>query len=219
MFIRSGQLSSTSQEDDLLRCCARVSHDERTRDRFERLLRGPIDWPAFMCRCWWHRIRPLAFRHLCAYAPADDMVPRELWAQLSTHAAEIATRNARLFQALNEVATWFEDRGIRMLVFKGPTLALDAYGDLSLRECGDLDLLVHRDDLPEVIDLLTGHEFTLLESEFVSGGTAPAAASVCLRVPARRHLSGPALGPGAGLAELSGRFRTIVGGRTRPAGR
>ena len=171
MFTRSSQRSSISKEDDLLRCCARVSHDERTRDRFELLLRGPIDWPAFMCRCWWHRIRPLAYRHLRASASADDVVPPELWDQLSTHATEIATRNERLFRALNEVATWFEVQGIRMLVFKGPTLALDAYGDLSLRECGDLDLLVDRDDLPKVIELLTGHDFTLLESEFVEGGT------------------------------------------------
>jgi hypothetical protein len=46
-----------------------------------------------------------------------------------------------------------------MLVFKGPTLAIDAYGDLNLRECGDLDMLVRPDDFPRVKEMLISNGF------------------------------------------------------------
>jgi hypothetical protein len=63
---------------------------------------------------------------------------------------------------LAEVSTFFERASLRGLVFKGPTLAEDAYGDLSLRECGDLDLLVCYEDFPEVAEMLSSHGFESL---------------------------------------------------------
>ncbi len=52
------------------------------------------------------------------------------------------------------VSELFEQSSLPMLVFKGPTLAIDAYGDLSLRECGDLDMLIRPDDFPRVKEML-----------------------------------------------------------------
>jgi hypothetical protein len=38
--------------------------------------------------------------------------------------------------------------------FKGPALAVQAYGDLSLRQYDDLDLLIHEADVPRAYQLL-----------------------------------------------------------------
>lgn len=46
--------------------------------------------------------------------------------------------------------------GVEALVYKGPALAVQAYGDLSLRSFIDLDLLVRPDDIPRSIEILTG---------------------------------------------------------------
>jgi hypothetical protein len=46
---------------------------------------------------------------------------------------------------------------------------MDAYGDLNLRECGDLDLLVHRDEFPRAIDLLQSNGFTVFRTISQSG--------------------------------------------------
>jgi putative nucleotidyltransferase-like protein len=40
----------------------------------------------------------------------------------------------------------FVKHGVNVIPFKGPTLAALAYGDLGLREFGDLDLLIARPD-------------------------------------------------------------------------
>lgn len=166
MLKRQSNPIDTAKEDELLRCCARVTQDDEARERFQRLLGEPLDWSALLCRCWWHRIRPLTYAHLANHPTASEVVPSEVWDQLGGYVTEIASRNQRLYGTLVEVAELFEDRNLRMLVFKGPILALDTYGDLRLRECGDLDLLVDQSDLFDVIQVLTQHGFTLLESDF-----------------------------------------------------
>jgi hypothetical protein len=45
-------------------------------------------------------------------------------------------------------------QGLRAMELKGPGLAERAHGDVGLRWSGDIDILVHRDDLPASVDLL-----------------------------------------------------------------
>ncbi len=171
MLKRPSHRTTTEREDELLRCCARVTQNEATKARFEQLLSEPLDWSALMCRCWWHRIRPLTCAHLASYPATAEVVPAEIWDQLAAYREELVARNQRLYASLCEVAGLFEQRGLRMLAFKGPILALDTYGDLGLRECGDLDLLVHQEDLFEIIQVLSAHGFTLLEADFEGEAT------------------------------------------------
>jgi hypothetical protein len=55
---------------------------------------------------------------------------------------------------LAELLHLFAARGLPAMPFKGPLLAHTAYGDATLRPCLDLDLMVHPDDLPHVLDCL-----------------------------------------------------------------
>ena len=48
----------------------------------------------------------------------------------------------------------FEAQGIPALAFKGPVLAQRAYGDVTLRQYGDLDILVGREALAGAVELL-----------------------------------------------------------------
>jgi hypothetical protein len=50
----------------------------------------------------------------------------------------------------------FTEQQIPIATFKGPVLAASVYGDLSLREFNDLDVIVHETDLYKAEDLLTG---------------------------------------------------------------
>jgi hypothetical protein len=145
-------------EDELLRCCARVSPTPDALARIEQLVRQPLDWETLLDRSWWHRIRPLTYRHL--RAQAAGAVPDHVLLELARHAGELTIRNRRLSQALTDVASMFQGAGLRALVFKGPTLAEDAYGDLCLRECGDLDLLVSGCEFPKIEAMLRSQGFT-----------------------------------------------------------
>ncbi|MDH3718726.1 MAG: nucleotidyltransferase family protein [Planctomycetota bacterium] len=145
-------------EDELLLCCARVLLEPQDQGRIEHLLQGPLEWQTVLKRAHWHRIRPLTHHHLRAQ-PAG-FVPRDVLDALARNARELAERNRRLARVQEEIAAVFEENAVRVLFYKGPTLTVTAYGDLNLRECGDLDLLVHHNDLPRVIDLIKACGFT-----------------------------------------------------------
>jgi hypothetical protein len=151
---------TTCLEDELLLCCARVSLSADVRERVDQLLNEQIDWQIVLNRSWWHRIRPLIYRHLSAQ-PAGR-VPVAFLEIMKGYVNELKQRNQQLMNMLHQVAELFEESSLPLLVFKGPTLASDAYGDLSLRECGDLDLLIRADDFPRVKERLTSEGFACL---------------------------------------------------------
>ncbi len=161
-----GANTTTCFEDELLICCARVSQTAEVRERLEQLLREQIDWQTVLDRSWWHRIRPLTYLHLSAQ-PAG-LVPAAFLDELRTHARELAQRNEQLMKMQRHVAALFEQSSLPMLVFKGPTLAIDAYRDLSLRECGDLDMLIRPEDFPRVREILTSNGFACLWDQVAS---------------------------------------------------
>jgi len=65
--------------------------------------------------------------------------------------------NLRKAGELIQLIRKMERGGIRVIPYKGPTLAILAYGDLSLRTFGDLDLLIARED--------TGNAFSLMKEQ------------------------------------------------------
>ena len=60
-----------------------------------------------------------------------------------------ARRNLFLVSELLKLLKLLESHGIGAIAFKGPVLALYAYGNLSLRQQLDLDILVRKRDIFE----------------------------------------------------------------------
>jgi len=52
-----------------------------------------------------------------------------------------------------------ESNGIEALVFKGPALAQMAYGDITMRQFGDLDVFVHREDIVNISNILSNDRY------------------------------------------------------------
>src|SRR5262249_35075205 len=65
-----------------------------------------------------------------------------------------ASRNLFLAAELGRLLDLLELQGIRAIPYKGPVLAASVYGKLSLREAGDLDILIHRRDVLRGRELL-----------------------------------------------------------------
>lgn len=66
--------------------------------------------------------------------------------ELQTLASEYSVRNESTSQLLLAILALFEGQGIPAIPFKGVTFALANYPSLNLRQCGDIDLLVRRQD-------------------------------------------------------------------------
>jgi len=68
---------------------------------------------------------------------------------------QIAKRNMFMSAELLRITALLQSHRIEMLAFKGPLLSQKLYGDITLRQFGDLDLLIHKKDLQRVLMLLT----------------------------------------------------------------
>lgn len=144
-------------EATLLLLCARHTLGPDQREAVEALLTGTIDWDHLLRLAERHGLAPLLHRHLgtCTTAAIPSAVVAWLWAR---HEAR-ARRNHELAAELVAIVKHLDAHGLKVVPYKGPTLAMAAYGDLAQREFGDLDLLVRAGDAIAVKDILVSRGY------------------------------------------------------------
>jgi hypothetical protein len=120
----------------------------------ERAHLDHVNWLALVRLARKHHVTPLVHKS----APAA--MPDELRAELASAQAVNVRRNLSLMGELIRLLKLFEEHAITAVPFKGPVLTMQAYGDLSLRQCGDLDILIRPADVRKAKRLLLdrGHE-------------------------------------------------------------
>ena len=128
----------------LLTCLARTTLKSDDSARAADLLRGELQWDKFLPLCWRHGLMPLVFNHL--RTTFAEFVPLTPLRKIREDFQHNAARNVMLARELCSVFEEFEERGIETLAYKGPAMAIQVYGDLSLRSFVDLDLLIRPAD-------------------------------------------------------------------------
>jgi len=76
---------------------------------------------------------------------------------MKTENIEIAKTNMLMTSELIMLMKLFEENNIEAIAFKGPTLSQMAYGNLTLRQYADLDILIDEKDLQKSINLLSSN--------------------------------------------------------------
>src|SRR5262245_34078973 len=99
---------------------------------------GEIDWEYLFQLARRHSIVPLVYVQLEQQAP--DLIPQQFLAKLKKHYVENSARNTLLTAELCRLINLFRDEGIEAIPYKGPVLALFAYGNIALRRFVDLDV-------------------------------------------------------------------------------
>jgi hypothetical protein len=122
------------------------------------LFRGELDWNYLLSTAQRHRVVPGLHHHLVTEFP--DAAPSRFNSRLDELNSENARSNLLFTGELLKLIDVLEAHGIAAVPFKGPSLALLAYGDLGRREFGDLDILVKKQDVPAVVKLLASEGFT-----------------------------------------------------------
>jgi hypothetical protein len=142
-------------EVQVLLCCAQTCHNLASTTQLPHLLRHDLDWTSLIRLALRHRVLPLVYRGLQTFSA--DLIPPAIHAQLHHHYHANAQRNLLLAGTLLKLLRVLETHRIPAIPYKGPVLALAAYGNLALRQFGDLDLpdlLVRKQDAERATDLL-----------------------------------------------------------------
>jgi hypothetical protein len=151
-------------EVDLLLSCARTQITPEISGRIRAAVQKDVDWIALIRLAMRHDVMPLLYRSLQQICP--DSVPESIFLPLRARYEAQAAR-ARLYaEELVRILSLFEEQGIPAVPYKGPTLAQRLYGDLSLREFGDLDIMLVERDIPRAQDLIRchGYKFAYLKN-------------------------------------------------------
>lgn len=125
-------------ENELILCCARREVDAELR----RLLKKAINWDYVFATAQAHGLLPLLHKHLTSVA--GDLVPGHFLSRLKRESVANSQNVLHLIGKQLRVYKLFKENRIPVALFKGPLLAQMAYGEISLRQAGDIDLLIER---------------------------------------------------------------------------
>ncbi|MGI9533504.1 MAG: nucleotidyltransferase domain-containing protein [Thermodesulfobacteriota bacterium] len=91
----------------------------------------------------------LAFNRKCF-----DFLPGEIIDRVNELNREEVIKNMYLTNELSELNKEFNSKKLEFILLKGPALGGELYDDLNLRQIGDLDLLVRKEEMDEAANLL-----------------------------------------------------------------
>ena len=131
-------------EHELLLCCARTAINVKTAEQIQRLLLQGVDWPYLFRMVDQHRVVPIVYQTLSRMSAGT--VPKEILDRLQRQYIDNSMQGLLLTAQLIKLVEWLRIHQIYAIPYKGPTLAVAAYGNVSLRQFGDIDILVHQRD-------------------------------------------------------------------------
>jgi Uncharacterised nucleotidyltransferase len=131
----------------LLAACSAIPPAEKT-DRVRQFLHSSIHWELLFELAGRHGVQPLLFQ---AIRSIDGIPPGHLRALQKTYETNLH-KALLLSRELIRIVTRLSELGIEVMPYKGPALAEVIYGDIAQRQSGDIDLLIHPQDLPRIRD-------------------------------------------------------------------
>lgn len=139
---------ASAPEFNLLLACARTNPDA---SRIQALIHSGIDWRAFTRLATFHSLRPLVYRSLQSACWND--LPAPVQSDWLETVRSLTIKTLFITGELLRVTAEFHSADIPVAVLKGSVIAQLAYGDPTLREFTDLDLLVHPADIARAMPI------------------------------------------------------------------
>jgi hypothetical protein len=141
----------------LLFYCARA--DTVDRNLVRQWAQEGLDWDALIEAAEYHGVAPSLYGIVNSACP--DLVPENVASALRDSYRDSARRSLILTARLFALLDAFEAEGIPVVPLKGPVLAESLYPDPLLRPFSDLDLLIHKEDVPAALQLLKREGYAL----------------------------------------------------------
>ena len=124
----------------------------RDADEVRRLAQTRLDWDYVFTTAFSHGLVPLLQKHLSVFA--GDVAPGHVRARLKRESVANSQSVLHLIGKQLKVYRLLKEHGIPVAIFKGAVLAQMAYGEVSLRQAGDIDVLIDRRDFAAARSLL-----------------------------------------------------------------
>ena len=132
----------------LLAACSQAPQQQKS-TRLCTLLRQPVRWSRLFAMAERHGTQPLLYQ---ALASVEAAVPAPEMQRLKQNYYQNLQKALLLSRELVRILEHLSAIGIDVIPYKGAVLAEMLYHDITLRQSGDIDLLIRAGDLPRVRD-------------------------------------------------------------------
>src|SRR5215217_4538338 len=152
-------MNQSRPEQELVLSIARREIDDARRAELRRLVKQQIDWDYLFVIAHAHGLLPLLHKHLGT--TTRDIAPAKFLSRLKRESVANSQNVLHLIGKQLRVYKLFKDSGIPVALFKGPLLAEMAYGEISLRQAGDIDMLISRQHFSRARALLESRGYAM----------------------------------------------------------
>jgi hypothetical protein len=155
MISNSGQFGD-DVEMQLLLALSTCNASSVRIELIQRLMRQSVDWVRLLEKASIWQLDPVVLKNLIGW---ESILPEALRQGIRARAVKSRVEAATRTMMLVDVAKLLSEADIPVVIIKGPSVAIEAFGDISLRHFADADLLVHHADLPRARDTLLANGF------------------------------------------------------------
>jgi hypothetical protein len=152
--VRNAPTTSVPPEWDLLLAASSADLDSAQPDsddpgesglgRIRFLLEKPVEWEAVLRLADNHGTSSLLYQSL---SRVSDMVPSPVLGALRQRYEKNVYKSLFLTNELTRILDCLEGLGVEAIPYKGVVLSEAYYGDMALRQTGDIDMFVRRRDV------------------------------------------------------------------------
>jgi hypothetical protein len=151
-------MANQAVENELLLLTACEVLGDDAKKRLEQVLASQsVNWPHLLRLATDHGTYPLLSKHLGDY---PDYVPAKVLSDLRQSVDANEKKNFLFAAELIKLKVLLDANGIEFMTYKGPSLALQAFGHLANRVFTDLDIIVNRTQVAQVQNLLLAANYT-----------------------------------------------------------
>ncbi len=144
----------------LISCCyEKLSEDDI--DFIHTYLSKTTDYQSLISIALKHGILPMVYKTIKYLPRSTSKHTQYFLSELKPVYMQIVQKNIMMSAELLKIMHILEKNHIKALAFKGPVLSQMAYGDITLRQYGDLDILVNPKDLFNAGILFQNNNYTL----------------------------------------------------------
>ncbi|MGM0883166.1 MAG: nucleotidyltransferase domain-containing protein [Bacillota bacterium] len=111
-----------------------------------------MKWNSFIQLTLHHRVYPIVYLKLNQIR--SSLIPAEIMELLRYHYNSNILKMMQLTKEMSKICGKLSDNGIRTLLLKGPTLAIQLYGEMSHRTSKDLDILLDVEDVERAQEIM-----------------------------------------------------------------
>ena len=131
----------------LAACSLSFSRSDSSQEIIRQSLRKPLSWASLLQLAEHHGVVPILYQ---ALSSLGSEVPPASLALLKQRYQTNLHRTLSLARELVRILDHFDSLAIDVMPYKGVALSETLYGDIALRQAGDIDLLVRSRDLSRI---------------------------------------------------------------------